>query len=132
AARGGDRRRGLEQATRTRLVAGERLVKPETCSFRALAGRLLERLSALHAHYAGAPPPYDAPALLRAAAEIRVVERALVWRELSRGSGRQGRPVPMGGLTGWAVIEGDLAPFLPGLVWGSLTQVGKDAAMGNG
>jgi hypothetical protein len=40
--------------------------------------------------------------------------------------------VPMGGLVGSVTLEGELEPFLPWLVWGSLTHVGKDAAMGNG
>jgi hypothetical protein len=74
----------------------------------------------------------EAPALLRQAATVRVVERRLAWRELFRASGRHGRLLPMGGLVGEVVLEGDLAPLLPWLVWGTLVHVGKDAAMGNG
>jgi hypothetical protein len=61
-----------------------------------------------------------------------VAERQLAWRELFRASGRQQRLVPMSGLLGSVVLEGELEPFLPWLVWGTLTHVGKDAAMGNG
>lgn len=71
-------------------------------------------------------------ALLRASEAVQVVERHLTWRELFRASGRHGRLVPMSGLVGSVVLEGDLAPTLPWLVWGTLTHVGKDAAMGNG
>jgi len=116
----------------TRLVAGDRLVKPDSFEFPALLGRLLERLDALFTRYGGAPPDFDAPALLKAAQRVRLAERKLVWRELFRASGRHGRMVPMGGLLGEVVLEGELEPFLPWLVWGSLTHVGKDAAMGNG
>ena len=38
----------------------------------------------------------------------------------------------MGGLVGEVTLEGELGPFLPWLVWGTLVHVGKDAAMGNG
>jgi hypothetical protein len=132
AARGGDRRLRLDFLSPTRLVLDKQLVRPERFSFVALAGRLLERLTGLFEQYAGTPPPFDAPALLRAAEQVRVVEQQLVWRELFRASGRHGRLLPMSGLLGKVVLEGELAPFLPWLVWGSLTHVGKDAAMGNG
>ena len=145
AARGGDRRLRLVLVSPTRLVERDRLVKPETFTFGALLGRLLERLSALFGRYGGvqegAPGidrtgaetrPFEASALLRAASEVRIVERRLVWHELFRASGRHGRMVPMGGLVGEVVLEGELGPFLPWLVWGSFVHVGKDAAMGNG
>ena len=76
--------------------------------------------------------PFEAGELLRAAGEVRIADRRLAWRELFRASGRHGRMVPMGGLVGEMVLEGDLGPFLPWLVWGSLVHVGKDAVMGNG
>ncbi len=132
AERGGDRRLRLRLLTPTRLIDRERLVKPDAFTFRALLGRLLERLSALFARYGGQPPGFDAAALLRRAAEVRVAESQLAWRELFRASGRHRAMVPMSGLVGDALLEGDLAPFLPWLVWAGLTHVGKDAAMGNG
>jgi hypothetical protein len=138
AAHGGDRRLRLELMTPTRLIERERLVKQDAFTFRALLGRLLERLSALFGRYgdgvddADQTRPFDASALLRAAADVRTVERRLAWRELFRASGRHRSMVPMGGLIGEVVLEGELGPSLPWLVWGSLVHVGKDAAMGNG
>ncbi|MGH2391800.1 MAG: CRISPR system precrRNA processing endoribonuclease RAMP protein Cas6 [Chloroflexota bacterium] len=38
----------------------------------------------------------------------------------------------MGGLVGKITFTGDLAPFLPWLVWGEIRHVGKDTAKGNG
>lgn len=132
AAAGGDRRLKLSLLTPTRLVAADRLVKPDTFSFAPLLARLLERLDALFARYASQRPAFDPPSLLAAVRAVRLAECSLRWRELFRASGRHGRLVPMGGLAGELILEGDLATFLPWLVWGSLTHVGKDAAMGNG
>jgi hypothetical protein len=154
--RGGDRRLRLGLVTPTRLIERDRLVKPDAFEFAPFLARLLERLSALFGRYGdevsrvegavrddeavrpadvggdAASRPFEASALLRAAGAVRIAERRLVWRELFRASGRHGRMVPMGGLVGEAVLEGDLGPFLPWLVWGSLVHVGKDAAMVNG
>jgi hypothetical protein len=116
----------------TRLVEAGRLVKPESFQLRTLVARLLERLDALGAHYGAGPTGADPAALLRQAEAVRVVERRLTWRDLFRASGRHGRLLPMGGLVGEVVLEGDLEPLLPWLVWGALVHVGKDAAMGNG
>ena len=142
ASRGADRRLRLALLSPTRLVERDRLVKHDTFEFAPLLARLLERLSALFGRYGDAPNtpsdpgnagrPFEAAALLRAAADVRIAERRLAWRELFRASGRHGRMVPMGGLVGDVVLEGDLRPFLPWLVWGTLVHVGKDAAMGNG
>jgi hypothetical protein len=118
--------------TPTRLVEGGRLVKPAGFEVQALLARLLERIDALGARYGAGPTGVELAGLLEATEGVRIVERRLVWRDLFRGSGRHGRQLPMGGLVGEVVLEGDLAPLLPWLVWGSLVHVGKDAAMGNG
>ncbi len=122
----------LDLEAPTRLIEGGRLVKPDGFTFRVLFARLLERLTALGARYAGSPPPPNVPELLRRAGEVEITERRLTWQELTRGSARHGRQLPMGGLVGGVTLRGDLAPFLPWLVWGTLAHVGKDAAMGNG
>jgi len=129
---GGGRRLRLSLRTPTRLVEAGRLVKEESFQPRLLLARLLDRLDALGARYGGGPVQAKAPALLAHAASIQVAERRLRWRELFRASGRHRALLPMGGLVGEVVLEGDLAPLLPWLVWGTLVHVGKDAAMGNG
>jgi CRISPR-associated endoribonuclease Cas6 len=131
-ARGADRRLRLSLPTPLRLVEGRHLVKPESFQPRVLLARLLDRLDALGARYGGGPTAAGVAALLAHAATVRVVESRLTWRELFRASGRHRALLPMGGLVGDVVLEGDLTPLLPWLVWGSLVHVGKDAAMGNG
>lgn len=130
--RGGDRRLSLLVHSPMRLIAAGQLVKPETFTFRALIGRLFERLDALFHHYGQDALDADVQGLLTQAQSIRVGTNTLRWRELFRGSARHGRLVPMGGVVGSVTLEGDLGAFLPWLVWGTLTHIGKDATMGNG
>lgn len=132
---GAERRLRVELLAPTRLVERGQLVKPEQLTFRTFMARLLERLTALSVRYGEQAAGFDAPALMAAAEQVRIVDRRLVWRELFRASGRHGRMLPMGGLVGSFTLEcdgADLKPFLPWLVWGTFTHVGKDAAMGNG
>jgi hypothetical protein len=132
ARRGGSRRLRLSLRSPTRLVEGGRLVKPEAFELRTLLARLLERLDALGDRYGAGPLGRAFAPVLGQAAAVRITERQLVWRELFRASGRHRAQLPMGGLLGHVVLEGDLSPLLPWLVWGSLVHVGKDATMGNG
>ena len=132
AARGGAERLRLALRSPTRLVEDGRLVKPEGFDARTLVARLLERLDALGGRYGVGPTGAEPAAVRRQAEGVRVAERRLVWRDVFRGSGRHRARLPMGGLVGEVVLEGDLEPLLPWLVWGTLVHVGKDAAMGNG
>jgi hypothetical protein len=132
ARRGAARRLRLTFLTPLRLIEDGRLVKPPDFRLRALVARLLERLDALAARYGDGPLAVPIEPLRYAAETARVVEQRLQWREVFRASGRHGRLLPMSGLLGEVVVEGDLGPLLPWLVWGSLVQVGKDATMGNG
>jgi hypothetical protein len=128
----GAQRVRLALRTPTRLIERGHLVKPEAFRPRTLLARLLERLDALGGRYGGGPTGVEPAALLRHAEAVRIVERRLGWRDLFRGSGRHHAQLPMGGLVGNVVLEGDLGPLLPWLVWGTLVHAGKDAAMGNG
>ena len=132
AEQGGGRRLCLTLRTPTRLVEAGRLVKPESFQPRVLLARLLDRLDALGARYGAGPVAGEAAPLLARAAAVAVAERRLSWHEQFRASGRHRAMLPMGGIVGGVVLEGDLAPLLPWLVWGTLVHVGKDAAMGNG
>ena len=55
------------------------------------------------------------------------------WVELRSYSTRQRRATPIGGLMGRITLAcDDWRPFLPWLLWGQFTHVGKDAVKGNG
>jgi hypothetical protein len=131
-ARGGAARLRLALRSPTRLVEAGSLVKPQGFEARTLVARLLERLDALGARYGAGATGADRAELRRQAEGVRVVERQLAWHDVFRGSGRHRARLPMGGLVGEVVLEGELEPLLPWLLWGSLVHVGKDAAMGNG
>lgn len=136
--RAGGGRLGLRFRMPLRLVwgggPGERgsLVHPEQWSFPVLIQRLLERMAGLHAAYGGGPLEADYRGLIEAAGRVRTVSSSLRWLDLFAWSGRQGRKIPVGGLVGQVVVEGDLEPFLPWLVWAGITGVGKYADRGNG
>lgn len=120
----------LRFKTPLRLVTNGELV--HRLSFATLMRRLFERLSTLWGAYADESLSLDFPTLLTQAELVRVAEDNTRWVELERYSNRQQRRMPMGGLVGDIAFEGDLAPFLPWLIWGSITHLGKYAVMGNG
>ncbi len=131
AARWAGGRLALGFLTPTRLVERGRLLKaPE---FGPLFHRLWQRLGDLSREFAGAEPDRDEGyRLVGLAREVRLVEDCTRWIELQSYSTRLRRTTPISGLVGRAVYEGDLAPFLPTLIWGQLAHVGKDAVKGNG
>jgi len=120
----------LELLTPTRLVAGGALVKRLT--FHVFLRRVLRRLTDLTRTATGGHPGFDHEALLQQAEDVRVAEDRTRWVDVPSYSSRQGRFTPIGGLVGEVTFEGDLRPFAPWLVWGSITHVGKDATKGGG
>jgi hypothetical protein len=116
--------------TPARLVDGGRLVRRP--DFRILMQRLLERLSALAREFCDTPLALDFGGLIHQAAAVQLVADDTRWVELESYSTRLGRATPLGGFIGQATFAGDLAPFLPWLLWGQFTHVGKDAVKGNG
>jgi len=124
-------RLGLDFLTPTRLVEEGHLLKvPE---FGPLFHRLWRRVADLGRAFADATPDEaEGYRLVGLARQVRLVEDGTRWVELESYSTRQRRAMPISGFVGPAVYEGDLASFLPWLVWGQFTHVGKDAVKGNG
>jgi hypothetical protein len=130
----------LDFLTPTRLVDQGRLVK--TPEFGPLFHRLCQRLADLEREFAteegtdasnsGMPPREELYRLVGLARQVRLVQDETEWIELQSYSARQRRPTPISGFAGRAVYEGELAPFLPWLIWGQVAHVGKDAVKGNG
>jgi len=120
----------LELLTPLRLVTEGRLVHRLT--FQALLRRLLRRLDQLSMITTAQGLDIPFSQLIEAAGAVRVVNDETRWLDASSHSSRTGRTTPIGGLVGRVVFSGDLAPFLPWLVWGEIIHVGKDATKGNG
>jgi hypothetical protein len=102
-------------------------------AFRPIFQRLLERLSALSWHFAETVLALDFGDLVRRAESVRLEVDETRWLELESQSLRQRHRYPSGGFVGRAVYQADdWTPFLPWLLWGQFTHVGKDAVKGNG
>jgi hypothetical protein len=103
--------------------------------FPVLISRLLGRVEALTD-----PPSEPAPwlagrsarELIHRAKEVQVEDHPACWQEWTRYSSRQDTRMKMGGVVGRVTYAGDLAPFLPLLVLGQFTHVGKGAVFGLG
>jgi hypothetical protein len=101
--------------------------------FRPIFQRLLERLTALTRQFADAPLMLDFGELVRRAEGVRLVTDQARWLDLESQSQRQRRRYPSGGFVGSATYQAeDWSLFLPWLVWGQFTHVGKDTVKGNG
>ena len=123
----------LNFLTPTRLVAGGELVKPHTFHFKPLLQRLLDRLEALSRDFSATKLCVDFSGLVSASENVRVVDNRLLWEELRSYSTRRRTDSPTSGLLGTVTLEADdWGTFLPFLVWGQFTHVGKDAVKGNG
>ncbi len=123
----------LHFLTPARLIEAGRLLKPETFRFRPFFQRLLERLEALSEAFCDTPLAVDFPTLLAAAEGVRVAENLLAWEDVRSYSTRRHGESPIGGLVGRVTLAAqDWALFLPWLLWGQFTHVGKDAVKGNG
>jgi len=117
--------------TPTRLVDHGDLVQRPL--FRPLFQRLLERRSALSRELSDTPRRLDFHNLVPQAQRVRLVADETRWVELRSYSTRLRRATPIGGFVGRATYwADDWQPFLPWLIWGQFTHVGKDAVKGNG
>ena len=120
----------LNFLTPTRLVDQGKLVHQPR--FRPLVQRLFERLSALARAYSDTPLELDFRSLLTSAEQISLTKDDTHWVELDSYSTRRHARTPLGGFVGQASYSGPIEPFLPWLVWGQFTHVGKDAVKGDG
>lgn len=120
----------LRLLTPLRLVNRGALVRKLT--FPLFMQRLFRRLSDVYWHWSHFKLGLDFQALLEKATTVEVVNDETTWLDLSSYSHRQGRSTPIGGLVGDIAFSGELEAFLPYLVWGQFTHVGKDITKGNG
>jgi len=109
--------------------AGGVAERPE---FAILFGRLRDRLSTLRALYGAGPLEIDFRGIGERAAAIRLATCHVEWEQVKRKSGRTGQVHPIGGFTGEAEYQGDLAEFLPWLRAARWVGVGRQTVWGKG
>lgn len=120
--------------TPLRLRIGGRYAGVERIAFGPFFTTLLRRISLLalcHAPEVG--QPRDPAQLAAIAQNARCRTDDLRWHDWHRRSQRQGKPVPMGGVTGRFIVSGsEITELWPWLAAGQWLHAGKGAAMGLG
>lgn len=129
--RGGVRRIGVRTMTPLRLKVGGELLR-DHLPFDALVRSALTRVSALSAVHGEGPLDLDFRATLTASTRLHCVSADSEWWAAERYSSRQERRVPINGLVGNFVYEGDVAPFLPILAAAQITHMGNGTTFGLG
>lgn len=120
----------VEFKTPTRMKYQSRYVRvPE---FHVLIRNLLRRLSTLSYFYQGKEVNLDFQGLISRASKVRINASDLTWKPWLRYSGRSKTRMDFGGFVGKVWYEGPLEEFLPLLVYGTLSNVGKTATFGLG
>ena len=109
--------------------AGTLAPRPE---FGILFARLRDRVSTLRALYGSGPLEVDFCGLGERAAAIHMSGCELQWEKVERKSGRTGLVHPLGGFTGWAEYNGELAKFIPWLLAARWVGVGRQTVWGKG
>jgi hypothetical protein len=103
--------------------------KPE---FAVLFRRLRDRISTLRALYGRGPLEIDFRGIGERAGLVRMRRCELTWEQVNRRSGRTGQVHSIGGFTGEADYEGDLAEFRPWLRAARWVGVGRQTVWGKG
>lgn len=101
--------------------------------FHILIRNILRRLSALYFLSEHEPLQLDYRSLISQAEDIQTVQSQFQWREYSRYSSRQKEKMQLGGVTGWALYEGEgLSQFHPFLKAAEFMSAGKGTTFGFG
>jgi hypothetical protein len=100
--------------------------------FGILFRRIRDRIGTLRSLYGEGALPIDFKALSKRADLVRTVACDLQYREISRRSSRTRAVHGIGGFTGMAEYEGDVAEFVPWLRAAGWTGAGRYTVWGNG
>ncbi|HTW67099.1 MAG TPA: CRISPR system precrRNA processing endoribonuclease RAMP protein Cas6 [Bryobacteraceae bacterium] len=100
--------------------------------FGVLLARIRDRVSTLRALYGAGPLEIDFRGIAERARTVRTVRSELTQVRIERRSSRTGQRHGIGGFTGFAEYEGDLAEFVPYLEAAQYTGVGRHCTWGNG
>lgn len=110
-------------------VHGTIVTRPD---FHHLIKRLRDRINALAYFYCDDTLEVDFKAFGERAETVRTVSCSIRWEDRDRRSWKTGFSHDMGGFVGEVTYVGDLEEFLPLLILGQYTHVGKYAVWGNG
>ncbi|MCM8766414.1 MAG: CRISPR system precrRNA processing endoribonuclease RAMP protein Cas6 [Candidatus Omnitrophica bacterium] len=108
---------------------GDLVTKPE---FHLLIRALFHRISALAYFHCGFELKLDYNFLILQAEKIKIKKENLEWFDWERYSSRQDTRMKLGGFIGEVTYAGDFKPFLPLLVLGQFTHIGKNCTFGLG
>lgn len=121
----------IELITPTRILYKNGLVSE--IQFGLFIRSLLRRISLLARIHCDAR--WDLPyqdIIAAAEQKVRLVKHRTSWYDWERYSNRQKTRMNMGGVVGSLTYEGELAPFLPLLLLGQYTHIGKNTTFGLG
>jgi len=110
-------------------VDGKLVERPE---FHHIIKRLRDRVNALAHFYCDDRLEMDYKSFGERAEVVRTVSCKVRWEDRDRRSWKTGLSHDMGGFVGEVTYEGNLQEFLPLLILGQYTHVGKYAVWGNG
>jgi hypothetical protein len=120
----------LDFATMTRLkYEGDQVRRPE---FHVVVRNLLRRLANIAYFHGGGELDVDFRGLIEAAQRVALTSDRTRWVVWERYSSRQKAAVNLGGFVGSASYSGELSDFLPFLLLGQYSHVGKNATFGLG
>mgnify|MGYP006274173485 CR=1 FL=1 len=123
----------LHLDTPLRIKREGRALGAADLGFGDLFSNLLRRVSLLSHFHTDTPLETDFAGLTQAARQWPGMEAKLQWQDWERYSSRQGRHVPMSGLTGRISLAPEgLAPFWPYLWLAPFLHVGAGTSMGQG
>jgi hypothetical protein len=116
-----------------RLREGKQYTKQDQLDATLWVKSLLRRYQQLDCAHSNEPDDFDYSLLHQSAADLSFQQSQLDWFDWYRYSSRQKKKVPMGGIVGSAILEGEALDLLWPMVWlGQWLHAGKGAAMGLG
>lgn len=120
------------QRLRVRFLTPTELKGAEQPDFGILLARIRDRVSALRELYGDGPLDIDFKGLGERASRVTMTRCELTHVAAERSSRNTGQRHSLGGFTGFAEYEGDLAEFEPYLEIARWTGVGRQTVWGKG
>lgn len=121
---------GISFLTPTRIkIKGDLVTRPE---FYVLVKALIHRITALAYFHCEEELVFDYHLLISKTERIKIKKSNLRWLDWERYSSRQNTRMKLGGFLGRVIYEGNFKEFLPLLILGKYTHIGKNCTFGLG